>query len=100
MINRSAGEQSAKAAATDMAREVADWNMHGFAAVARWSRMIGYRVAMHSPETAANVIGYTRSKRIWNTYYAPLITRFKLERVSFAEYGGEIYRGARLPDAQ
>lgn len=85
-------EPAHAASANAMARQVADWNMHGFAAVARWSRMIGYRVAMHSPETASRVPGYTPSERKWNTYYAPLIKRFGLEALKLKrKYGGTIH---------
>jgi len=67
------------------------WNLHGFASISRWADEIGYRVCIHSRESAVKKTGMTKSTRKWNTYYNPIIKRFGLTRAEFDGYPAQIY---------
>ena len=71
-----------EAAAAALSKEITDWQGNGFASVRHWAGSIGYRIAMHSEESAATIAGKTSSARKWNAYYGSLIKRgtFGLER--------------------
>lgn len=84
-------DKTLASAAVSMAEDIADWNLHGFAAVLRWCQIIGYQSGLHSRDTAARIEGYTPSDRKWNTYYKPIVTKFQLQPVVMAKYGGSIY---------
>ena len=79
--------------AVAFAKAVRDWHIHGFASVKRWADEIGYRVAMHSRESAAAKSGMTQSDRKWSTYYAPIIKRFGLREEQVKGYPARICVG-------
>lgn len=66
------------------------WNLHGFATVKHWAHSIGYRAAIHSSESAQKKLGMTPSNRKWNTYYAPIISHYRLTTESFPRYPAQI----------
>lgn len=47
--------------------EFSDWHFHGFATLLHWARGCGWRVALHSRESARCVSGMTLSERKWGT---------------------------------
>ena len=77
-------------------KEIADWQVNGFASVRRWARSIGYRIAMHSEESAAKVEGKTTSPRNWAFYYASLIKRGCLRSGCRPCQVDELVEGIRL----
>jgi hypothetical protein len=79
------------AAAAALAKELGDWHVDGFSTVKHWAAAIGYRVAMHSEESAKRIAGKTRSARKWNVYYGSLIKRFGLGAEHYLEYRGDIH---------
>lgn len=81
------------AAAQMLAKELADWQVNGFSTVRHWAASIGYRVAMHSEESAAAIADKTKSARKWNVYYGTLIKRFSLVPRACAGYPATIYVG-------
>ena len=78
-------------AARTFLKQSSDWHTHGFATICQWARDIGYRVAIHSRESAAEKPGMTLSERKWNTYYRPIIKRFKLQNESVESYPAKIW---------
>ncbi len=78
-------------AAKEFLQECKNWHIHGFATVYHWARDIGYRVAIHSRETANKKLGMTPSNRKWNTYYQTIIKRFGLQPVVVKGYPGKIW---------
>lgn len=80
---------------TALRRELEDWHVHAFSSLRCWARGIGYRIAIHSRETAATVRGKTRSERKWRTCYESLIRRFDLRREEVAGYPAPIHVEAR-----
>ncbi len=78
-------------AARAFLKQSSDWHIHGFATLYHWARDIGYRVAIHSRESAAEKPGMTLSERKWNTYYRPIIKRFKLQSESVKSYPAKIW---------
>ncbi len=87
---RNVEETALAPVATAMAREIADWHVHGFASVARWARSIGYRIGTHTRESSALVPGKTQSERKWAVYYGALIQRFGLIQANVTGYGAPI----------
>ena len=78
-------------AANEFLKQCSDWHIHGFATIYQWARDIGYQVAIHSRESAAEKPGMTTSDRKWNTYYRPIIKRFGLKEVSVDDYPAKIW---------
>ena len=81
------------AAAQMLAKELADWQVNGFSTVRHWAAAIGYRVAMHSEQSAAAIADKTKSARKWNLYYGALIKRFGLALQACAGYPAAIFIG-------
>ena len=71
-------------------RALRPWNLHGFASVKHWAHSIGYRAAIHSRESAQKKPGMTPSDRKWNTYYAPIISQYRLAAESVPGYPAQI----------
>lgn len=80
-------------AAQTLSKELADWQVNGFTTIRQWASAIGYRVAMHSEESAARIESKTRSARKWNLYYGALIKRFGLVPEAVEGYPGPICVG-------
>ena len=80
-------------AAAVLSKEISDWQVNGFASVRHWARSIGYRIAMHSEESAARIEGKTASARKWNVYYASLIKHGRLGSEQPEGYPGAILVG-------
>lgn len=78
-------------AAKEFLKACSDWHFHGFSTIYRWACDIGYRVGIHSRESAVCKEGMSRSERKWNTYYKPLIKRYKLRKAHFDNYPSEIW---------
>ena len=76
---------------TELVREFADWQTHGFSTVQHWAQCIGYRVAVHSQESAGFIEGKTASDRKWNVYYRALIKRFGLIEAQIGGYPAAIF---------
>ncbi len=79
------------AAAQMLAKELVDWQVNGYSTVRHWAAAIGYRVAMHSEQSAAANADRTKSARKWNVYYGALIKRFGLALQSCTGYPGAIH---------
>jgi len=77
--------------AAELSRALSDWQTHGFSTVQHWASCIGYRVAIHSRESAAYIEGKTASDRKWNIYYGSLIKRFGLEKARVEGYPAAIF---------
>jgi flagellar biosynthesis GTPase FlhF len=71
-------------------RALRPWNLHGFASVKHWAHSMGYRAAIHSRESAQKKPGMTQSDRKWNTYYAPIISQYRLTAESVPGYLAQI----------
>jgi len=68
------------------------WHVHGYVCLSQWATDIGYRVGMHSRESAALVkTAMTPSDRKWNTYYGALIKRYALQRQVVERYPAPVY---------
>ncbi len=78
-------------AAKEFVQECKSWHIHGFATVYHWARDIGYKVAIHSRESAKKKHGMTPSERKWNTYYQSIIKRFGLQPVVVKGYPDKIW---------
>ncbi len=77
--------------AAAMAKDFADWQVHGFGTVQHWAHCIGYRIAIHSQLSASHIEDKTASERKWNVYYGALIKRFGLVRAGLPGYPAEIF---------
>lgn len=91
-IEKSENTKYAQVSAESL-KEIEDWMVHGFATVQRWAYSIGYRIAIHSKDSAYNceTRDMTPSDRKWNTYYGSLIKHHKLELETFQNYPGPIF---------
>ena len=74
-----------------LSRDWADWHVNGFSTVRQWAGSVGYRISMHSEQSAQAIQDKTRSARKWTMYYGVLIKRFKLAKKTYAGYPGPIF---------
>lgn len=58
-------------AAKEFVQKCQDWSVHGFCTILRWADEIGYKVGIHSIDSAKVVKGDFENK--WNKNYHPLI---------------------------
>ena len=81
--------------AQDLVKELRPWLFHGFATVKRWADALGYRVGIHSRESAHAKAGMTASARKWNVYYQAIIKRFGLVEAKVPGYPKPIFASTR-----
>jgi hypothetical protein len=79
--------------AAALAKQLSSWQVDGFSSVQHWAAAIGYRVAMHSEQSAAAIEHKTRSPRKWQLYYGSLSKRFALVADERPGYPGPIFIG-------
>jgi hypothetical protein len=80
-------------AAQLLAKDLADWQVNGFTSIRHWATAIGYRIAMHSEESATAIADKSKSARKWNIYYGALIKRFGLTLQARNGYSASILIG-------
>lgn len=78
-------------AARMVINELSDWLTHGVSTVQHWAHSIGYRLAIHSKESAQTIRDKTESERKWNVYYNSVIKRLKLQRTELTEYPAPVF---------
>lgn len=91
MANELKREPNYKDAVSILNQNCDRWHMHAFATISHWAESMGFKAAIHSRESAAELMYMTRSERKWRVYYESIIKQFGLRQTKVSGYSKYIY---------